>query len=139
MGILRRALLDEEWRERAECRQGYDPDLWSCGDPGEDGNVETARYICTEVCPVRELCLRRALRDEAPSTYGVMRGGIVFDQSHRVRCWRCQYAVANRGTGVCAVCKDYDPCLGECGRMVRKDADSWYCVECKTDEEELIG
>lgn len=137
MGVVRRARLTEEWRDRAEC-VGYDPELWSMEDAEED-DIATARYICVEECPVRTDCLRRALRDENPNTFGVMRGGIVFDTSHRVRCYRCGLAVASRRTGICVVCADYNPCLGECGRMVRKDAESWYCVNCKVDEEELIG
>ncbi len=138
MGVPRRPALDEAWIERAEC-VGYDPELWSMGDEGEEENVETARWICVEQCPVREECLRRALRMEAPPTYGVMRGGIVFDKSHKVQCRRCHYAVASRRTGICVVCAEYDPCLGGCGRMVSKEAESWYCVECKLNEEELIG
>lgn len=137
MGVLRRPPIPRDWRESAECK-GYDPELWSCGDEGEEEHEQIARSICAEWCRVREPCLRQALRDENPNTTGVVRGGILFT-GKRMLCYRCRYVVAPLTTGICAVCETYDPCLGGCGRMVRKDGDSWFCRECKVTEEELIG
>lgn len=138
MGVLKREPLSRQWWRRAECR-GHDPELFSFGEEGEQEHEETARYICAELCPVREQCVRWALR-ETPPNFGVMRGGIIFDGKKRHLCERCRIAVVNddQPAWECVVCERYDPCLGGCGRMVKKDADSWFCIECKADEEDLI-
>lgn len=134
MTARKRPVLNKRWRRAAECRNGYDPELWTC----PEGDEKVARYICAALCPVRENCLRYALREKDPGVYGVMRGGIAFDGSTKYLCFRCQYPVAD-SSGVCVVCREYDPCYGECGRMVLKESDNYYCVDCKHKEEGITG
>lgn len=160
MGILKRSPIDELWAEKAFCKY-RDFDMWDLDatsavpvDDLEEGEEVPppppppwlkGRRHCIKDCTVREDCLRRALRDSDYGTYGVVRGGIKFDDAQKRKkktlCLICQLPVAPIAhnaegevvRGVCYVCKRYSPCLRNCGRMARRrpGVDRSYCTHCK--------
>lgn len=130
--LLKRPPVPKKWYKRAECRQGYDPEIWTVGNDGND----LAKMVCIELCPVREYCLRRALHE--PFNYGVIRGGIEFLGAQKSRCIVCGLAVATGRQEICPVCLEYEWCKNGCGRMVHIDDETKYCQVC-TASLEVMG
>jgi hypothetical protein len=78
-----------EWRERAACRAGLDPDLFfPAAESGaaRDAQVRAAKAVCAR-CPVRSECLDEAL---VRIPYGIA-GGLTERERQRLR--RTQRAI----------------------------------------------
>lgn len=128
MGLLKLLPVPEGWERKAACR-GRDPKMWDLDHPKLN---RKGRRICVYECTVRVPCLRKALH---LGDWGVLRGGIRFTEKpgKRQRCLFCGFAVAPNKGGLCYVCRQYTPCLGACGRLVKRkpNMDRYYCKYCE--------
>lgn len=77
-------LKTEEWMKRASCaraiKSGYSNiiDFSTDIDELDEDDYATAKSVCSH-CPVRSICLSRAVED--PDAFG-LRGGYFFDMGH---------------------------------------------------------
>jgi WhiB family redox-sensing transcriptional regulator len=65
-----------DWRNEAECRSGYDAELWfPIGNTGPALlQIEEAKAVCRNRCPVMERCLQWALEAGTDADSGVWGG-----------------------------------------------------------------
>lgn len=138
-------------RKRRPVAPGWARDAWCKGeDPGKwdldsaPAYYKLGRSQCIRRCPVRVACLRTALQASDPPTSGVVRGGVLFDDDQlrkkKSECVLCGFPIAplvlnedgSKAYSLCWICTRFAPCLGECGRLVRRkpNVGSYFCKQC---------
>jgi WhiB family redox-sensing transcriptional regulator len=120
---------DRDWRHRAECRlPGYDPELWfPIGNTGPALlQIEEAKDVCRDRCPVVEQCLQWALDTRQES--GVW-GGLSEDERRRMK----RRAARNRAPGA-QVSREPAECGTETGARRHRRAHEAVCRYCAEAE-----
>lgn len=112
------AASEVEWREAGQpCARPGLRWMFAAAEEGSTRATDEAKLICAEHCPVRELCLDRALRDEL-GYRGTARAGVLGGMTGPERAVEAR----RRGCGVCGAELDMKRRALFCSDHARKGA-----------------